>query len=135
MFYDTLNKSLPMKAKIFHCANDFGQIDILLVAKSLDRRIISYVSDEDKMNIAENCYTSMHRRVKYVSNIDSLNSNQADILLLNNVDAYEKITLEFIKKFKYVFILNSSYPIVNLEELNYVSTMLHNNVISLQKGS
>ena len=50
--YHTLNEIVPIKSTILHLTNNFGQIDILLVAKHLDRKITTYISDSKKQIIA-----------------------------------------------------------------------------------
>jgi hypothetical protein len=81
--YHELNISLPMKSKILHIADDFGQLDILFVAKSIEREITTFIADEQKQFVARNCYTSTHRKVKYISNFEILKLEEFDTVLVN----------------------------------------------------
>lgn len=65
--YQAISTYIPFKSHILHLSDDYGQIDILLVARSLDRRITTLIAHSEKKAIATNCYTSSTRRVSYPS--------------------------------------------------------------------
>ncbi len=71
--YQTISEFLLFKANILHLADDYGQMDVLLVARSPDRKITTVIADEEKRRVAVNCYTAKHRRVTYVDNIRPFN--------------------------------------------------------------
>ena len=82
--YHILNEEIPMRAKILHIGDDYGQLDILLVSKSLDRKITTFIQDEAKQKVARNCYTSKKRNVNYISEMDTLDYSIFDTLVLTN---------------------------------------------------
>jgi uncharacterized protein YcgL (UPF0745 family) len=103
---------VPMKSKIFHFADDFGQTDILLVSKYLDRKITTLINDNIKLAIAKNCYTSSKRKVKYISEIDKDDIQKMDCLLLTSImsnqfiDNFDLTTFERIICFDQEEIVN-----------------------------
>ena len=98
--YQTLNDLLPMKCKLLHIGDDFGQIDILLVSKSKDRKISSFVEDTVKNEIAKNCYVNKHKKVDYIKNFENIDFSEMDTLListLNGIEILEQISLNSFK--------------------------------------
>lgn len=93
--YHQLLKEIPFKVKINHIANDFGQIDILLISESIDRKITTFIKNKEKRTTAKNCYTIQSRKATYVLSLNKLNS-EAEILLIS-----KKITLNELKKLNY----------------------------------
>ncbi len=90
--YHDLNVQLPMKMKMVHIGHDYGQLDILLVAKSLERKITTFIADENMRAIATNCYANTHRKVRYVSSFEELNFVAFDAVLIEKKnDLIEKI--------------------------------------------
>ncbi len=82
--YKTVADILPLKAEISHLADNYGQLDIVLVSRSIDRKIITFIDDEEKRIIASNCYTAMHRKVNYVQKIDELITERTTILIISS---------------------------------------------------
>ncbi|MBJ2173082.1 MMPL family transporter [Aureibaculum sp. A20] len=83
MLYQKVSDRLPAKATIVHIANDYGQLDILLVSRFLDRKITIFISDKEKRTIAKNCYTNQHRNVDYLNDFDQISSKKVDILVIS----------------------------------------------------
>lgn len=67
--YYSLNKTIATDAKIFHIANDYGQIDFLLAINEPKRKIETLITDLEKRDIAANSYLVHKRFMKYVSQI------------------------------------------------------------------
>ncbi|MCF6346973.1 MAG: MMPL family transporter [Flavobacteriaceae bacterium] len=82
--YKTVADILPLKAEISHLADNYGQLDILLVSRSIDRKITTFIDDDEKQIIASNCYTTMHRKVNYVQTIDKLITKKTTILIISS---------------------------------------------------
>lgn len=91
--YQKLSNEIPYDCRIAHIADDYGQLDILLVAKSIDRKITTFISDSEKRTIAQNCYSSTYRGVKYVSDIQNIIKEDTDILIISspNTEEVERI--------------------------------------------
>ncbi len=117
--YFDLNKLMPLKSKIIHLADDFGQIDILLVAKSLDRKITSIINDTNKLSIAKNCYTNSSRKVKYDLNTSSIIAGNFDILLISNTNQLEHIKDSMLLEFKSIILFNNNQLTTNIKALGF----------------
>jgi len=117
--YYRLNETVPMKAKILHFTDDFGQIDILLVAKFLDRKITTFISDTRKFQIASNCYSNVHRKVKYASKIENIDYTNFDILLISDSKSEEIINEEVFVNFKKIIVVNSVFSIEKIQNSGF----------------
>ena len=92
--YHRLNRHLSVKAKILHLANDYGQLDVLLTLQEPQRKIHSYIADEEKSLVAETNYFLKKRKISYLENLESISENQFDAVLIsdeNSTTAIEKI--------------------------------------------
>ena len=116
--YQTMNLQIPMQSKILHIGNDLGQIDILLVARSMERKITSVMLEERNYVIAKNCLTSQTRNVKYVKNTQVTNLQLFDALIISDKNALELISLNEISDFKTVLLINSCVSKIKFIEKN-----------------
>ncbi len=94
LLYKEVADILPLKARIAHLSDDFGQLDIILVSRSLDRRITTFIVNEEKRTIAANCYTAIHKSINYVSTIDELNSDKTEILIVSSESKVLNLPIE-----------------------------------------
>ncbi len=82
--YHSLHNIVPIKSTILHLADDFGQIDILLTAKHIDRKITTYISDTKKQTVAKNCYTNTYKKVTYCNRLKDLQIDSFKTLLISD---------------------------------------------------
>ncbi|MDC9723551.1 MAG: MMPL family transporter [Urechidicola sp.] len=104
--YHKLNELLPIKCNVLHVGDDFGQIDSLLVSKSKDRKISSFVEDTMKRQIAENCYVNKHKKVDYIKNFETLDLPEIDTLLISTLTGIENFKNINLDVFKTVTLFN-----------------------------
>ena len=64
--YHELVHSLPEKAHILHIADDYGQLDFLLLLTYPEREIVSVITDDEKRAIAQHSYLTKIRKIQYV---------------------------------------------------------------------
>ena len=64
--YHELVHSLPEKARILHIADDYGQLDFLLLLTYPEREIVSVIADDEKRAIAQHSYLTKIRKIQYV---------------------------------------------------------------------
>ena len=114
--YFILNKMLPLKSKIIHLADDYGQIDIVLVAKSLDRKITSIINDTNKLSIAKNCYTNVFRKVKYELCLSTLIIKNFDVLLVSNSN---QVKDSIIVAFNNIIVFNNNLLVSKIMNLGF----------------
>ncbi len=91
--YHHLNKQLSAKAKILHLANDYGQLDVLLTLQEPQRKVVSFIDDEEKLLVAKTNYFLKKRKISYLENIELALQNEYDAVLVSNENnvAIEKI--------------------------------------------
>jgi len=118
--YHSLNKIMPSKTKTLHLANDYGQIDILLVSKYLDRKITTFIKNSTNYNIARNCYTNINRGVKYVDRLVNTDISNYDTLLISNLEILSILDSINLSNFEHVIIVNSP-KIKTINEFKLVS--------------
>lgn len=83
LIYKGLSDILPSKINIFHIADDYGQLDILLVSRFLDRKITTLIENKEKRSIAKNCYTNIHKKVNYLDSFDHFLNKKPDFLIIS----------------------------------------------------
>ncbi|MEZ0180820.1 1-acyl-sn-glycerol-3-phosphate acyltransferase [Flavobacterium oncorhynchi] len=94
--YYNLNKYIDSKAKVLHLANDYGQLDVLLTLQEPQRKVFSFINDEEKLAVAKTNYFLKKRKIFYSDPLESAFENQHEILLISDesyVAAFEKIIL------------------------------------------
>jgi len=130
--YHSLNAIIPIKTTILHIAKDFGQIDILLVAKHLDRRITTYISDTKKQTIAKNCHTNTKRKVTYCTSLDKLDTSLFKILLISDNNFLTQIEKLNLTNFEQLIILN---PQKTIEIKGFEVVVQKNDIVVLKNSS
>lgn len=82
--YYNLNKYIADKAKILHIADDYGQLDILLALQQPQRKIHSFIADEEKRSVAKTNYIVKKRTIHYLDENPQGNVERYDILLISD---------------------------------------------------
>lgn len=94
--YYNLNKYIDSKAKLLHLTNDYGQLDVLLTLQEPQRKVFSFINDEEKLAVAKTNYFLKKRKILYSDQIEPAFENQHEILLISDESyaaAFEKIIL------------------------------------------
>jgi uncharacterized protein len=82
--YYNLNKHIQPKAKILHLGNDYGQLDVLLALQEPQRKIVSFINDEEKLLVAKTNYIVSKRKILYLDQLNSALENQYDVILISD---------------------------------------------------
>ncbi len=69
--YHKLNNDLPRKGRILHIADDYGQLDFLLLLTNPQREMVTVITDNLKREIAQQSYITKIRKLTYVKEIPS----------------------------------------------------------------
>ncbi len=134
--YLDLNNHIDMKSSILHLADNYGQIDILLISKSIERKVTSFIPNEEKREVAKNCFTTRSRKVTY---IDSLSANdiekkQFNTLLISAKNYNEYIDLINFTNFETIVLVKEIYPVENSLKLGYKLHFKNENIIVLKQS-
>ena len=131
--YHELNEAIPIRTKILHIGDDYGQLDILLVSKYFDRKITSFIQDKNKKAIARNCYVSRKRKVNYISGMDSLDSSIFDTLLLTDFESESIIESSKLLNFSNIVVVNESYAVDKIISVGFKIRLKKEHIIFLEK--
>lgn len=85
--YYSLNKWIGTKARILHFANDFGQLDMLLVLQEPQRKIESIVLLDENRAVAQTNYIIKKRKIQYLDTSKPIAPNKYDVVLISDENA------------------------------------------------
>jgi len=131
--YHILNENIPMRSKILHIGDDYGQLDILLVSKYLDRKITTFIKEVSKQKVASNCYTSKKRNVKYVSEINTLDYSNFETLVLTNSQSDAIIDVSKFINLKGIVIVNQAFSVEKAAALGFTISKKIGSIKFLEK--
>jgi hypothetical protein len=129
--YYHLNQYISAKAKILHLANDYGQLDVLLTLQEPQRKIDSYISDEEKKReVAKTNYIAKKRKISYPAQLES-SAEEYDVVLISdeNLDIFPEIT-----KASSVILIGSSRLKNTVTNLGFECVLEENNILILKKN-
>ena len=78
--YDQLRFIIPQKCKMLHVSNDYGELDILLKYQSNERKIQSYICNEERRVIAKNNFIGRDHKVDYIDTLEKFKT--VEVLLV-----------------------------------------------------
>ncbi len=105
--YYNLNKHIQPKAKILHLGNDYGQLDVLLALQEPQRKIVSFINDEEKLLVAQTNYFLKKRKIVYVDKLESAFENEFDVLLISD-ESYQSDLKKITSNVSFVILVNCS---------------------------
>lgn len=129
--YYNLNKYIDSKAKVLHLANDYGQFDVLLTLQEPQRKVFSFINDEEKLAVAKTNYFLKKRKIFYSDQLESAFENQHEILLISEESytaAFEKIILSTA-----IILINCSVLKTKLIAAGFEITAEENTITVLKK--
>ncbi|MCK0130974.1 1-acyl-sn-glycerol-3-phosphate acyltransferase [Flavobacteriaceae bacterium F08102] len=94
--YKAIQDRVPLRGEVIVVGESIGQLPVLLLAKSQDRKVQYLNPDPQKRKIAANCYTNVQRGLKVVERIDVLNLDKAKIMIVENQEWPVQILKEYV---------------------------------------
>lgn len=128
--YHQLNGMISPKAKILHLANDYGQLDVLLTLQQPQRKIISFISDEEKRWVAQTNYILKKRNILYTENTNQL--PEFDLILISAI-ANESEIETVIQKATHIILVGNSHYTTILLNFGFTIASEHTGIVSLYK--
>lgn len=129
--YFNLNKHINSKAKILHLGNDYGQLDVLLALQEPQRKIVSFINDEEKLLVAKTNYFLKKRKISYLDQLDSVIENQYEVVLIS--DENYAADLEKVIAASSIILVNSSNLKTKLADYGFEIISEENAIIVLNK--
>lgn len=130
--YYNLNKYINPKAKILHLGNDYGQLDVLLTLQEAQRKVFSFINDEEKMLVAKTNYFLVKRKIVYLDNLELAAGDQYEVLLVSDESFKDEIE-KLITNIPFVILVNSSALKNQLLNSDFEIAAEENNIIVLKK--
>lgn len=131
--YYHLNKHLSAKAKICHLANDYGQLDVLLTLQEPQRKVYSFISDEEKAEVAKTNYFLKKRKISYLNNTQLALENQYDAVLISD-ENYTTDLDKIISTTSTVILINNSGLKSTIINFGFKAVSEDNSIIVLKKN-
>lgn len=131
--YYQLNKHLSEKARILHLSNDYGQLDVLLTLQEPQRKIYSFIADEEKTEVAKTNYFLKKRKISYLNHIESALPNEYDAVLISD-EKYKDDLEKIVSTSSTVILINTSGLKNTLINLGFESVLDEHSIIVLNKN-
>lgn len=134
--YKTVLNTIGTKDKILHLSKDAGQLDFLLALDAVDRKIVSYIEDEENRTIINNSFITNSRNITCVNTIEDGLPFKAQSLIISDVDCSETQLKEGIHSdLNHIILLKESTQLVitNKLDLSFDCTYQSENIIILSK--
>jgi 1-acyl-sn-glycerol-3-phosphate acyltransferase len=129
--YYKLNSVISPKAKMLHLANDYGQLDVLVSLQESQRKIDSFIADDQKRAVAKTNYILQKRIIHYLENIQEFETNKYDVVLISDKNC--EIRTEICQLTNTIILVNSSNLKDTLLELDFEIYMESKNLFVLKK--
>ncbi|MBS7230409.1 1-acyl-sn-glycerol-3-phosphate acyltransferase [Flavobacterium psychroterrae] len=130
--YYQLNKHLSAKAKILHLSNDYGQLDVLLTLQEPQRKVLSYNSDQEKLEVSKTNYFLKKRKISYLDNIELVLENEYEAILISD-ENYKDDLEKVIATTSCVILINSTGLKNTVIDFGFESVSEENSIIVLKK--
>ncbi|RRQ49721.1 glycerol acyltransferase [Maribacter algicola] len=130
-----LLKLVPSKTSIVHLSKDAGLLDLLLSLDSIDRKMHTYLEDNEALTALEQNFLFRHyAKITCYTSMDDALSNTADILLIN-LDGLSFSSIE-IRSFKTIILLKKGSLLDYREVLSsdFLVKAQNDNFIVLKKS-
>ncbi|HJY12793.1 MAG TPA: lysophospholipid acyltransferase family protein, partial [Flavobacterium sp.] len=131
--YYRLNTHLSAKAKILHLASDHGQLDVLLTLQEPQRKIHSYIADEEKSLVAKTNYFLKKRKITYLENLELALENQYDIVLISD-ENYNRAIEKIAAVTSSIILIDNSTLKPTLINFGFESVLEEDSIIVLKKN-
>jgi hypothetical protein len=131
--YHLLNKFIPENSNVFHVANDFGELDVLLTLQEPKRKITTFIIDKEKRDIAKTNYIIKKRKISYLNCFEEFEDKIKDVALISNNNFSFELLIKY--EFNKVIFINSKIDNLQLLFEDYSIEFEDINTVVLNKKS
>jgi uncharacterized protein len=93
-----MNKYIANKATILHIADDHGETDVVLALQQAQRKIYSYIENDDKRDVAKTSYIVKKREIVYLETPSEMEDRTYDVLIISGYIKPPDTVPENVKK-------------------------------------
>ncbi len=130
--YYELNKYISPKAKILHIGNDYGQLDVLLTLQESQRKVTSFIVDEEKRSVAKTNYLLKKRAITYLNEMEMATQNKYDVILISETHS-EIQPFDLLIGCNHVILINNPKLKEKVMELGFTIASEEEQLIVLKK--
>ena len=130
--YHHLNKYISPKANLIHLADDYGQLDVLLSLQESQRKITSFISNEQKRATAKLNHVVNKRLISYLDDFNKIKTNNYDVALISNAN-FEIAITKIINSTNRIILINTSKNKNVFIEKGFEIESEENNIVVLNK--
>ncbi len=118
--YQIVLDTVAKKDQVVHISKDAGQLDFLLALNAADRKIRTYIENENNRRIVKSSYITNTRNITCIDSIEELIQFKANTLIVN----LKNTTKEQIKsiihdELVYIILLKDSSNLLALNKLDF----------------
>ncbi|RMZ60531.1 glycerol acyltransferase [Chryseobacterium nematophagum] len=125
--YLELNKHIPKEATILHISDDYGQKDILLTLYQANRKLFTFIANEEKSEIAKQNYLVKRRKINYLKDVSGV-SKEINVVLISD----EKFLINTLQHFPELLIL-LNVNTISFENKDYEKVFNSENITVYKK--
>ena len=130
--YHRLNKYISPKANMIHLADDYGQLDVLLSLQESQRKITSFISNEQKRATAKLNHVVNKRLINYLDYFNEIKTNNYDVALISNAN-FEIAIDKIINRTNRIILINNSNNKKLFIDKGFEIKSEENNIVVLNK--
>ncbi|SHG50263.1 1-acyl-sn-glycerol-3-phosphate acyltransferase [Flavobacterium defluvii] len=130
--YFNLNKYIHPKSKILHLGNDYGQLDVLLALQEPQRKIFSFINDEENLLVAKTNYFLKKRKIYYLDQLELAFENHYEVLLISD-EIYKSEIEKMISNVSSVILINCSSLKNQIVSFGFEIVSEENSIVILNK--
>lgn len=130
--YHRLNKYILPKANMIHLADDYGQLDVLLSLQESQRKITSFISNEQKRATAKLNHFVNKRLISYLDDFNKIKTNNYDVALISNAN-FEIAIDKIINRTNRIILINNSNNKKLFIDKGFEIKSEENNIVVLNK--
>ena len=131
--YHRLNKYISPKANLIHIAQDYGQLDVLLSLQESQRKITSFILNEQKRATAKLNHVVNKRLISYLDDFNEIKTNNYDVAIISNAN-FEIAIDKIINSTKRIILINALNIKNALIEKGFEIESEENNIVVLNKN-
>lgn len=129
--YHKLFLIISPKAKILHLSNDYGQLDVLLSLQESQRKINSFIANEEKRAVAKTNYIVQKRTIHYLESREEFENNNYEAVLIS--DKKQEVGIEICQLANIIILVNSTNLKEAIADFGFDIDIESENLIVLKK--
>src|SRR5690606_17710192 len=100
--------------KVVHLSKDAGQLDLLMALDSNNRKIITYLKEEEESRILQHCFiTHRYQNIQILKSMDDALHQHVNVIIINLEVGSEHLETIFNQSYTHLIFLNESRQLLS----------------------